>query len=314
MFNHLLILVDRNADSSALITHAECLAGMMQAKVTLLSAGPRQTSDDTNSQFVDPVDWELQKTVTESYLRDIVQKFEQRGIEAHIRILNNMDADNIIKVAQEEQADLIATVRQTENINDVLHALMKNTRIPVLSLPLFALSHNVDAETRCYKKILLPLDGSKRAEFTLPVGRYLAETFDADLIVTHIIKTVDMPWYDSITDEDANIYNLMVESTQRKAEAYLAAIKPRLPENTRFHLQVNDSVRAALLHLVEDEQIDLMVLSAHGYGGEPKWPYGSIASNLIAYSPAPVLIVQDLPINEVGTFTQDVKYRQSILR
>src|SRR5687768_393818 len=104
VFNNLLVLVDRQTNSTPLIHHAECIAGMMQAKVTLLSAGSRQP-DDTSNLFVDPIDWELQKVVTESHLKDLVQELEKRGIEAYIRILYSMDAQDIIKIAQEEEAD-----------------------------------------------------------------------------------------------------------------------------------------------------------------------------------------------------------------
>jgi nucleotide-binding universal stress UspA family protein len=312
MFNNLLVLVDRQNNTVPLIRHAECMAGMMEAKVTLLSASSAQTKIESNSLFVDPIDWELQNAATESYLRELVQELEERYIKADIRVLNNMDAYNIGKIAQDEQADLIVIVRETENINDVMHALMKNTRIPLLSLPLNVLAYKADNVEPCYRKIMLPLDGSKRAESILPIGHYFAETFDADLIVTHIIKTVDTPWHDFISDEDARLHDQMVESNRRQAEAYFASIKPRLPENTRFHLEVNDSVRAALLHTVETENVDLIVLSAHGYSGEPKWPYGNIASNLIAYSSAPVLIIQDLPIHSDDALTQTVSRRTKI--
>jgi nucleotide-binding universal stress UspA family protein len=49
---------------------------------------------------------------------------------------------------------------------------------------------------------------------------------------------------------------------------------------------------------VEQEDIDLVALSAHGYSGNTQWPYGSMVNNFILYSKVPLLIVQDLPIKE----------------
>jgi nucleotide-binding universal stress UspA family protein len=46
---------------------------------------------------------------------------------------------------------------------------------------------------------------------------------------------------------------------------------------------------------VEQEQIDLVAFSAHGYSGKHQWPYGSVVNNFILYSKVPLLIVQDLP-------------------
>jgi hypothetical protein len=47
--------------------------------------------------------------------------------------------------------------------------------------------------------------------------------------------------------------------------------------------------------LVEREGADLVILSAHGYSGNTKWPYGSVVTNFIAYGTTPLLIVQDAP-------------------
>ena len=46
--------------------------------------------------------------------------------------------------------------------------------------------------------------------------------------------------------------------------------------------------------MVAQEHVDLVLLSAHGYSGGTKWPYGSITLNFIAYGTSPLLIVQDL--------------------
>jgi nucleotide-binding universal stress UspA family protein len=46
---------------------------------------------------------------------------------------------------------------------------------------------------------------------------------------------------------------------------------------------------------VEQEQADLLILSAHGYGGETRWPYGSVVISFIAYGTTPLLVLQDLP-------------------
>ncbi len=45
---------------------------------------------------------------------------------------------------------------------------------------------------------------------------------------------------------------------------------------------------------MEEEQIALLVMSAHGHAVNPKWPYGTLAVGLIVYGTAPLLIVQDL--------------------
>ena len=46
--------------------------------------------------------------------------------------------------------------------------------------------------------------------------------------------------------------------------------------------------------------MDLVVISAHGYSGNAKWPYGSLTTSFIEYGTTPLLIVQDLAPGEVA--------------
>ena len=61
------------------------------------------------------------------------------------------------------------------------------------------------------------------------------------------------------------------------------------------HLLTSDNAAVALHQLAEQEHIDMVALSAHGYSGNQQWPYGGMVNNFILYGKVPLLIVQDLP-------------------
>ncbi|HWQ46468.1 MAG TPA: universal stress protein, partial [Longilinea sp.] len=61
------------------------------------------------------------------------------------------------------------------------------------------------------------------------------------------------------------------------------------------HLITSANTAAELHQIADQENIDLVTLSAHGYSGDHQWPYGSLVNNFIMYSHIPLLIVQDLP-------------------
>jgi nucleotide-binding universal stress UspA family protein len=65
--------------------------------------------------------------------------------------------------------------------------------------------------------------------------------------------------------------------------------------DVKTHLIIDHDPMAALHELVEREQINMLALSAHGFSGNIKWPYGSMVNNFILYGKIPLLIVQDLP-------------------
>jgi hypothetical protein len=50
---------------------------------------------------------------------------------------------------------------------------------------------------------------------------------------------------------------------------------------------------------VEESNADLVMIAAHGYSGDRRWPYGSIAASLIAYGHTPLMIMQDLSESEI---------------
>jgi nucleotide-binding universal stress UspA family protein len=62
---------------------------------------------------------------------------------------------------------------------------------------------------------------------------------------------------------------------------------------------LSDHTAETLHDLVEQANADLVILSAHGYSGGTKWPYGSLVVNFIGYGTTPLMIVQDLSPDEV---------------
>jgi nucleotide-binding universal stress UspA family protein len=77
-----------------------------------------------------------------------------------------------------------------------------------------------------------------------------------------------------------------------KSRSYLQGI------DVKTHLMTSDHTAASLHQVVEQEQIDMVTLSAHGYSGKHQWPYGSVASNFILYGTVSLLIVQDMPAKQ----------------
>jgi nucleotide-binding universal stress UspA family protein len=86
---------------------------------------------------------------------------------------------------------------------------------------------------------------------------------------------------------------------QTRAGKYLKQLQDQLSPDVETRVIVGDAPAASLQDFVAQENVDLVVLSAHGYTGETRWPYGSVALNFIAYGTTPLLIVQDLSLGEM---------------
>jgi nucleotide-binding universal stress UspA family protein len=154
-----------------------------------------------------------------------------------------------------------------------------------------------------YRTILTPLDSSNRAECVLPVAVRLASHFNARLLISHVVSRPEMPRRTAPTAEDIQLADELTERNRSEAAKYLKQIESRLSceeVNLQTRLLIKENVASALHGLVEQENIDLVVMSAHGYSGESRWPYGNVVEKFITYGSTPLLIYQDFRPEELG--------------
>lgn len=137
-----------------------------------------------------------------------------------------------------------------------------------------------------FKRILVPLDGSKLTESVLPVAAYFAEKFGAAVLLFHVIEQ----------DARATIHGERHLAESAEAEAYLSDVAARLTRptvNVTKHVhtvQQADVARCIIEHSVE-HATDLVVLCAHGRGGWRDMIVGNITQQVVSRGTVPVLFV-----------------------
>jgi nucleotide-binding universal stress UspA family protein len=98
-----------------------------------------------------------------------------------------------------------------------------------------------------------------------------------------------------------DLSNRVIARNREEAVRYLDQVRQHSSLegiDVETHLLSGDSAASALHEFADQERIDLVALSAHGYSGNNRWPYGSMVDNFILYSKVPLIIVQDLPPKE----------------
>jgi len=143
-----------------------------------------------------------------------------------------------------------------------------------------------------FKRILVPLDGSKRAEQALPLATRLARASGGTL---HLLRVdtppQDLAWYategafvirDAMVEERASIQRYM---NRLVASEDFAGIPTRV---------VNAEGEAAqgILTAITEQQADVVVIGSHGRTGLSRWMMGSIAQKVARQSPVPVLVLR----------------------
>jgi len=137
------------------------------------------------------------------------------------------------------------------------------------------------------KRILVPLDGSELAEQALPHARYLADAFQAGLILLRVVETT--PY----TGNHAHVMAAHFE-VQQMAQAYLEQMAAQLREHGyRVDRQILSGTAAeTILACAEDQGADLIVMSTHGRSGIGRWVFGSVADKVLRGAGIPVLLIR----------------------
>jgi nucleotide-binding universal stress UspA family protein len=142
----------------------------------------------------------------------------------------------------------------------------------------------------------------------------LARFHQSRIHVVHVVKTPEMARQMPLAREDVDLSDRIVSRNRAEAIRYLDQMRLRSPLDgidVQTQLLTSDNAAAVLHELVQQEHIDMVALSAHGYSGNNQWPYGSMVNNFILYSNVPLLIIQDLPARE-ETSQVDMATRERI--
>lgn len=294
MIDHIMTVATTARGTDPVLAHTLSLAKSCRSKVTLLRLLNPITDKSRSTRIVDPLDWHIRKLEIEAALNQVAENLRQADIEVTTAVLEGADAELLVQYAEANGVDLMLLSKQPENIGDLIHPVMKRTTLPVMVLPTDELWFGADTPDR-YQKILVPLDGSQRAEVIVSISATLAKHVQPQFVLVHVVRRPEIPRHAPPNAEETELVERLIEINRADAARYLEQFAARLPGPVQTRLLVSDNVAASLHELVAQEAIDLIVMSAHGYSGEPRWPYGSVTANVITYSAKPVLVVQDLP-------------------
>lgn len=299
MFEHILVPLDGSALAEAALPHALAIAGICGAQITLM-----HVLDQTPSRFpVDPSNWYFRKVEGQAYLQGISSRLYDLGWQCATVLDEGQAADCIIRYAHDNQISLIAMSSHGQsglsgwNISSVVQKVLLRAATSVLIAPAYR-SFHADLTGLSYQRVFVPLDCSQRAEVVLPFAAKLAAGQAATLKLVHVVSRPGMPSHLPLSQQENELVEQVVERNQRVAKRYLEEVCSRLSGESfaaQICIRVCENPIEALHELAEQDQADLVVLSAHGTSGCNRWPYGSVTLSFIAYGTAPMLILQDLP-------------------
>jgi nucleotide-binding universal stress UspA family protein len=340
MFNRILVPLDGSTLAERAIPHAEQFARIFGSSIILLQV-LEPTSYHENPKAVDPLSWQIRKAEADAYMQGIaIRTRENLGENAQTDadekksrvdyfIREGKTAENIVNFAHTENIDLLVISTHGSgglsrwNISSVTQKVINLIYLPVLIVRAYHQPGTEDARIH-YRRILLPIDSSRRAECALPAGIALARgempqglepeantlspqpstsstpSIQTKLILAAVIKPPELPIPEPHPAEIEQLSEKLIDVSRQAVSSYLNEMKERLSVDCETCVLENKSVSSAIEELAsQEEDIDLVVLCAHGYSGQSTWPYGSVARNYMEHGAKPVLVIQDVPRSQV---------------
>ena len=143
-----------------------------------------------------------------------------------------------------------------------------------------------------YNKILVPLDGSKRAEAVLPHAEDMANRYGAEIIFLCVEELYVMLEWDEIVDL-AKCHEKF-DARKKASESYLSRLKAEFRDKgikTNTHVVYGPVVKS-ILTAAEEMDVDIIVMASHGLSGLPRTFYGSVTAGVLQKIDRPLLIVR----------------------
>lgn len=314
MLKHILVPLDGSSLAECTLPHAVALARVFDAQITLLQVVSREDLDMAMNA-VSPLDWQIRRAEAKAYIQDVTKRLEELELDVEGVVIEGKAAKDIIEFAHGNDMELIVLSSHGRSglsewgISSIVQKVAMRAHVPIYIVRAYA-ADSEDLDGLTYRQIMVPLDGSQRAECAISTAEELSRAFEAGLLLVHVVRRPEVPRRVPLTDQERDLVERLVAVNEAKAKEYIADVKARSAEGTEVMVRVAESSALELHRIVEDRKVDLMVLSAHGYSGEPRWPYGSISLNLIFYGTSALLIVQDIPSSELKPSQAELASRE----
>jgi nucleotide-binding universal stress UspA family protein len=145
-----------------------------------------------------------------------------------------------------------------------------------------------------FNKVLVPLDGSELAERSLDPALLVSRRSGGKVILLSvpIFRMVLAPGTvglgQVLPDDSLDLVS------RDQTEAYLERIKEarQEPDLAIQTVVMEGDVAGNIVDLAANEEVDLIIMTTHGYSGFTRWMMGSITERVLRHAPCPVLVIR----------------------
>ncbi len=144
------------------------------------------------------------------------------------------------------------------------------------------------------KTMLVPLDGSERAEYALPLAARLARHADGTLVLIRVVNVATDYW-PAIAAPYPSALQAAIDGELEDATAYLqrVAASTELAGLNVITTTMYGSAAPVILAAAVEYHADLIVMCSHGRTGVTHAIMGSVAEKIARHTTVPVLVIRE---------------------
>jgi nucleotide-binding universal stress UspA family protein len=273
------------------------LANALSARIALVRVLEVRPASEV---LPDPIEWQLLRRQAQDDVKQLVRKHEGTSGVVAVHVIEGQAPEQICQWVDDHGIDITVIGTHGEGatteweLGSTARKVIDRVSGSILVVPATA----PEDATVHYRRIMVPLDGSSRAESAIAPAVRLATSEGGEVILIHVVPTPELTESGPLEAEDIELRDRLIQRNERVAAAYLDRTRSLLTDTgitVRTLILQDGDVRSGVTRAAIEEAVDLVVLSAHGRSGRSDVSFGSTAAHLIAHVPSPLLIVRRHP-------------------
>lgn len=301
MFTHILVPLDGSPLAQGVLPYALALASATDTPITLLCVVPSMQVRPDYYISYNAATEAAQLAAAGDALDTLAQSLRSHGPRIATAVAVGDAADQILRYAEENGVDAIVMASHGRGgafhwvFGSVARKVITAASVPTLVVRTKDVPEHPETPA-AIRSILVPLDGSERAEAVIPLVTDLARSCGASVTLARIVPFPGGIYFGSpyVPMVAPDTFDEEMEEARTAARVYLVSVAERLGRAGIAVETVERSGEPAshLLSLMDEEQYDLVIAATHGRTGITRWVMGSVAERLVEASHTPVLLIR----------------------
>jgi nucleotide-binding universal stress UspA family protein len=308
MFSKVLVPLDRSSLAEQALGQAAAIARASHAEVDIVLVHEPLQFSGYRGGAVSTGDTQAEEKYIEALAADLGSG---ASIPVTHAVLHGQPAEMICTRAREIGATLIVMTSHGRTglsrawLGSVADAVVRRAAIPVLMLRPVDKPAGRFAARHLFKRVLVPLDGSRLAAEALEPAAALAQCSGATVVLLHVVQPVPLvvpydinqPFVYPPPIPDAEATDRVVQDVIRELEEVARGLRERGSVKVEAHVIVGGRVAEDIIDFARGHDIDVIAMSTRGRGAS-RILLGSVADKLLRASGLPILLRRPVAVGE----------------